>query len=260
MSELLFSTGIASIGSALVISFVIWLGRNWFTSKIVKGVEHRFDIKLEEFKSKLSAQTSRELSVHGAAVSAQMLGAEKRIEAIQKLWNSICKIRNRDYRPFALLSFLTEDEYIERITSGDPEYAIPDSKEEAFKYIKFTESLNLEELRPFITQKLWQLYFVYRAIAGRLIFLEGQCSNGRSECIWYRDEHIRHILAYALTAEQIKDTTTQTFKDPAKVIDAVEWQILSEMHKIANGEMFGHESAKLAVSLQDIMQTARLKS
>jgi hypothetical protein len=260
MRELLFSSGIATIGSALLIGFVVWFGRNWFASRIAKGVEYKFDVKLEEIKSGLHAQLSRELSVHGAAVSAQMLGAEKRIEAIQELWACICKIQNRKYKPFALLSFLTDDEYIERITSGDPEYATPDPEEEISLYIKFTESLSVEKLRPFIPQRLWQLYFVYRAFNGRLIFLEGECSKGRSECIWYEDQGICSILAYGLTTEQFKDATANTFKDPTTVNNAIEWQMLTEMHKIANGEVFGHESARLSLSLQDILKNAKLKN
>lgn len=255
MLEVLESTGITALLVASLFGGLGWVFRNWIFTKITGSVEHDFSKKLEEFKVDLTAQTSRELAAHGAGVSAQIIGAEKRIEAIDKLWQIVCKIRNRKYKPFSLLCYLTEDEYLERIASEENGPQLRNGDIETSHYFDLINELNPEALRPFITPRMWQLFFIYRAFNGRLIFLEEKCAEGESEYFWTRDNGVTQILGHVLTEEQFKKILDGPFKDPTRINDALEGAILADAHAVINGEEFGKESLRLSKSLQDISKS-----
>lgn len=237
MSQLLEFLGSVTV-STVILALVIFIGRNWLQAWLAKGVEHRLDKKLEEFKAELSDRTARELSAHSASISAQTIGANKRIEAVAAFWDAICTVKKEINPAFLLCSYLTEEEYLEKIQS--PDYILSDR--DGLQYVTRFDELKVPNLRPFISGKLWQLFFTYRAFLGRLKWLEAKCAEGDRSGLWHKDDGVRQILAYAITNNEFESALDTPIKDPTRIIDLIEFRMIEEMHKIVNGEEFGKES------------------
>ena len=247
------------LGNAAVISVIIglgvFIGRNWLQAWLIKDAQHNFDKKLEEFKIELSDKTARELAAHSAGISAQTIGAEKRIEAVESFWNAICNVKQEISPAFPMFSFLTEEEYLQQIQS--PEYVLSGADKDGMQYFRHFEELKVENLRPFISGKLWQLFFAYRAFLGRLKILEAKCAEGDAEGLWYNDNGVRQILSYAVTTDELEAALDTPFKSPVRVTELIEFRMIEEVHKIVNGEEFGKESFTHLQNLVDLSRNPK---
>ena len=241
-----------TVATSVFIAVGVFIFRSWLQAWLTKGVSHQFDKKLEEFKAELSDKTARELAAHSASISAQTIGANKRIEAVDSFWNAVCSVKQEISPAFPLTSYLTEEEYLERIQS--PDYVLTEIDRDDMQYIRRFEELKIENLRPFISGKLWQYFFSYRAFLSRLKSLEAKCADGDTDGLWYKDDGVRQILSNAITNNELETALDTPFKSPMHIINLVEFRMIEEMHKIVNGEEFGKESF---THLQKIVDASR---
>lgn len=256
MQNIIPTATAATLITSLLIGLALFVGRNALRTWSTKGVEHSFEKKLEAFKANISARTSRELAAHNAAASVQLLGAQKRLDAIDQLWRSVLRIKNRRHPPFAPLSFLLEDEYFESAADFRKDISY-DSELAAFH--KEYEEDGVEMLRPFLSPVLWQYYFIYRAFYGRLIYLDHKFLRGERDAFWARDNGIQQILTHAISKEAFAEVIKGPFQDPTQILNLLEYEILKEAWKLINGQAFGEESFKQAEYLSK-MQIVKSES
>ena len=255
--ELLSTTGQTVVLASGIISLLVFLGKPALRAWVLKGVEHAFDRKLEAFKSELSARTLRELAAHTAGASAQMIGAQKRIEAVEILWHSVLAIRNRAQMPFGSLAFLTEEEYLAKASEFlDP---LTDSVVASTDFIKDCEKSGTDALRPFLSPVLWRYYSVHRTFYARLIFLDARFLSGNRDAFWTRDKGVLQILKQAMQEEKFQHVLTAPFQDPTRILSILENEILEEIWKLVNGEAIGKESLEHVEALSRMASAAILE-
>lgn len=87
ISNLLLST----IGSAALVSAALWLTRNLLITRLTKAVSHEYDEKLAIINSDLSSKISEIESLRdgilGGVANRQRLLYERRLKAVEQLWN-----------------------------------------------------------------------------------------------------------------------------------------------------------------------------
>ena len=93
-----------SLGLVIVVPLAVLASRNWISAWITKGIQHEFDVKLEEvratqriseekFKSELREKeteigTLRNTVLSGSA-SRQTILDKRRFEAVEKIWTAV---------------------------------------------------------------------------------------------------------------------------------------------------------------------------
>jgi len=113
---------ILSIGLWLVVPAVIFLSKNWLLARITKGVQHEFDVKMEQlrtdlrkseehFKSELrdkeSEITALRTNLLSGSASRQALLDKRRFDAVERVWtavNDMAQLKNLS-ASMALLNF-----------------------------------------------------------------------------------------------------------------------------------------------------------
>lgn len=241
MIEIFKTAGISTTIVIPLTGFIFFLFRKWIITKITKSVEHSFSEKLEILKSELSAQSAQQLAMYSAGASAQAAGAERRIAAIEKIWAYVQQIREAA-NPFAELSYLTEEEYFTspRIKSDNSS-----DMEIMAKYSEDTQNAD-KQLRPFLTPRLWRLYYIYSIFCGRLVYLEAQVLNKDLVKVWFHDKATINLIKEALSQEEIDKALSGTFKSPEIIKDLLENKILAETHFLVNGRRFSEEASALS--------------
>lgn len=101
-------------------------------------------------------------------------------------------------------------------------------------------SYSLEMQRPFLSQRLWVLFFVYRAFLGRLSWrvVEGKAAGKLPP--WDRsddgkDDAVIQMLTTVLASEEIVRARPQVVGGPHLVIELLEQRILAEIEKAISG-------------------------
>ena len=102
---------IISVGfSGFLTAVFIFLSREWISARLKTSIQHEYDQKLEAHKAKLKAEgdisvielgarLEREASLHAFAhasfAEGQKAAIERKLDAIDKLWDRMLKIRSR---------------------------------------------------------------------------------------------------------------------------------------------------------------------
>jgi hypothetical protein len=82
--------------SAWAILVALFLGRNWIKAEVEKGVEYRFNKRLEKLRADLSAKENEIASLRDAVLSGraqrQALVEKRRIEAAELVWKGVISL------------------------------------------------------------------------------------------------------------------------------------------------------------------------
>lgn len=246
MEELLKTVGFSSAIVIVLIGFVIFVGKRFIISKVSKGVEHSFNQKLETLKADLMYKSSTQLAAHGAGISAQAHGAKRRIEALEKLWQSALRIASNT--PFGELSFLTSSEALEILNKNTD---ISDERVAGAAFLDDHDD-DIEQLRPFLSQEIWRLYSFLKSFTGRLAYLYAKWGNGNEEALWHKDKAILNMLKQVLSTDEIHNVIPEgPFKSPYGAQRLLLEKILSEANLVVSGERFGKEALMQSIKITD---------
>ncbi|MBW2634915.1 MAG: hypothetical protein JRE14_12475 [Deltaproteobacteria bacterium] len=240
---------IALLGGWTVIvgGLVVWIGK-----LVAEKVNLEWKKQQQKEMETLRAQLAKDRLVMETAIfsfsSGQKASQEKKIQATEKLWKHVLKIRSVCYPAIFFYSMLHPSEYrevsaiqkmramlsnfddgiVEQITS-DPEY--------------------LESGRPFFGEKLWLLFFIYRAFLGRisLILVEG-LKEGEIED-WRKDHGVHSLLKNILSDEQLKAVTVESPIAMQNAINLLEAMLLEEFSLIISGQKASKDTFEHAKKL-----------
>lgn len=246
-------TFLASIGGAgiVVVGLATWIGKIWENyislkiatqqAKELETLKNRYEVELEKLRGELERQRTILDNVSSGISAGYMATHPHIVEAIKSLWAYILEIGKLSATYFLIHDLLT-GEQIERLT---PEYA---AKQIHMSQDKLNEKVvelseKSEIVRPFVGEKLWSLYHVYRAfvlrICAKMHFTQNKSGNLYG---WNKDEHGRpdtsllDMLKIVLTEKEIKQITEIKTGAPSQVLNLLKSKILSEMNELVLGK------------------------
>ena len=194
---------LAGIAIITVVGIIVYLIRTWLAERIRQSIAHDFDRRLEEYKTELNQLTSKYNSLQSAAnaalIEGQRISAEYRIKAADEMWREILRLREETTNPLTMLDLLDPSEYHQIVTDGH-------IRSIALKADTETILANpgIEHIRPFVGERLFALFFSYRAIVGGIwVALEEDVKRGHVTP-WFHDTHIRQLLREVLTEDEMK--------------------------------------------------------
>ena len=246
--------GVTSVG-------VVWLFREWISVRLRKGIQYEYDKKLEAHKAQLKTESEKsilefqtdikqKLSLYEAARSSIMVGQkssiERKLDSIEKLWAELLRLKHQCPSILPLINVLTVEECRQKYSRQKyrelvSEYPI----EKIAEYIEDKEN-NVEKARPYIGEYMWSLFFAYRQIMGRILFLLYAGLEDENKAQWDKDKGIRQILNAVLTQNEIDEFDRKRLGKLALLQRKLEAKILTESQKLISGEELGSESLKQA--------------
>lgn len=244
----------SATAGGLVAGLLVFLTRTWLAERIKRSIEHEYAQKLETHKAQLRADCDvevervraeytrqRSLQAVGSSsmIAAQSAAHERRLDALQSLWDGVLRIGSVMPPLLVTADYLTDDEYhlvltnptlragIEGLTIAD----LIKSGEEA--------SCGIESVRPFVGEYLYSLYFAYRAVLGRItLSLIRGLEDGKIDH-WKRDPGVREILKTVFQADELRELDEMNVGSFLWLQRYFERRIVEDMERVFSGEAAG---------------------
>lgn len=114
---------------------------------------------------------------------------------------------------------------------------------EATKEKLQTISPDLEAIRPFVGEYLWNLLNCYRTIHLRMYFILQMLSDDPAEVIgWFTDKGTYGIVAAVLDEKELEYFDKLQFGKFTWLIDKLESKMLTELRNIVSGQHFAQDA------------------
>jgi hypothetical protein len=255
----IFYSVVASLAASGLLTFTL---REWISARIKSGIQHDYDRKLETYKAELKSEQelailniktslAREAAFHAAAHSSfaegQKAAIERKLNAVDRLWNCVLQIRGSLPAVLTLMDVMTVDDY--RRAKDDPKFRTLTTDLTAEK-LKGVAPPSVEEVRPCVGEYLWAVFSSYQSILIRILTLLLLARTDAEKIEWYKDSGTRHLIDAMLLPAELQAFDELRFGKFTWLQRWLEAQILAATQKVISGEAFGAESLEQARLIQ----------
>ena len=177
-----FGEVIVSLTSGAAASgLLMWLFKEWLSTRLKASIQHEYERKLETHKAQLKTEQelaildiktalAREAAFHAAAHASfsegQKASMERKLGAVDRLWACIPQFRARLPPVLLIIDVMTVDEY--RAAKDHPQFKGGDPVPDRIAALVPT---NIEEVRPYVGEYMWAVFFCYQTILIRVLVL-----------------------------------------------------------------------------------------
>ncbi len=229
--------GLSLLGSLAIIAILGLIGyllRTWFSERIRQSIRLDFSLGLEQYKDEISKITTQHHAMHSAAnaamIEGQRVSAEWRIKAADEMWREVLRLRNETSNPLTMLDIFMPDEYQLFVTDNRVRSSVLKIEDS-----QVLANPSIEQVRPFLGEKLFALLFMYRAIVGRICFLLERDVQRGHVTPWFEDDGIHQLLREVLTKEEMKRFEELTDHRVRWMRNLLEGKILDDLRRVTGG-------------------------
>jgi hypothetical protein len=254
------------ITSGVVSSLIIYLAKSWITERLKHAIAHEYAQKLEAHRAslksdydvqleRLRAENTKQLAIEASARSslsdAYRAAHERRLVAIERAWAIILKIRSVTPTAVSLLDIMHDEEY--KTVPNIPVWRsmITNSQDDRLEERLPRAYEGMDEIRPFVGDRIYTLLFVYQAIHGRIEFLLLQSLDKKHLDPWWDDTGIHQSLLLVLSENEIEELQYGQSNRLQRVQSILETKLLQEFQPIISGEASAQFSLKQAIGIQE---------
>jgi len=115
----------------------------------------------------------------------------------------------------------------------------------------------LEMQRPFLGERLWTLFFLYRAFSGRLAFRVVDGKQKGALPVWDADAGITDLLKTTLSSAEIETARSPKFGGPQYAINLFEQKIIGEADRWISGKSAAELSIEEGQHLAEALRLAQ---
>ena len=244
----------AVAASVFVSGLAMWVFREYISARVKSSIQHEYDLKLEAHKAEikkeqdfaiLNIQTvlAREAAFHAAAhasfAEGQKASMERKLNAVDRLWSCIPQFRESLPPVQRIIDHMTVDEY--KGAKDNPIFLplLDDLSPE--RLAKLTPKA-IEEVRPYVGEHLWTMFFCYQAIMIRIFVLLQFGQTDAEKLEWHKDTGTRHLIETVLVPGELAQFDQTQFGKLSWLQQRLEWKMLAATQKIISGETFGSDS------------------
>ncbi|SDR87094.1 hypothetical protein [Bradyrhizobium canariense] len=232
---------------SLAVPLGIFIGRHWMKARLEKGVQHRFDLKIEEMRADLreseerlkSALRDRESEIAilrnvvlAASSGRQALLDKRRFEAVECIWravNDMAQLKGLS----SMMAIMNVKEVAKEV--GDP-------RMQQLLSMIGAGTPNISDLpniarneRPFLPELTWAYFTAYSTILyGNLAVYKTLAAGVKDFEKYLKRDGSKEILKEALPHQSkwIDDSSPEAYH---YLLDELENNLLLELRKILNG-------------------------
>jgi hypothetical protein len=256
-----------SLGLIILASAALLASKNWIIARITRGVQHGFDIKLEEirttlrnneeqFRSGLRAKETEidalRNNVLSGSASRQTLLDKRRFEAVEKIWtavNDLAPLRNL----YQMMAHLYYDALAKQVRDPKIQQFLSTldttgSDQQNWKNVARDE-------RPFVPEITWAYFSAYTTLLTFNLVRYKTLKLGIEEPQkFFNTENVKNILKAALPHHaQFIDGE----QDPGAyyyLIEEIETMLLNELRRILDGKEASIASAEQGKEILNTIQ------
>jgi hypothetical protein len=215
---------------------------------------------VETVKHALSSErVFLESAIRGAQQGLDSI-QDRRMAAIEKLWNGVLSLRADFSRVLFFYQILLSSEYDAEYKAGQTLAASINDVNDQTTVAAIQSVDAVEQERPYLGETLWLKFFIYRAFLGRIAHLTIQGKRSGHFIDWTSDDGVRQIVSHVLSARTVQailDGPTASV-GIRRLSDELERSILEEISLILSGKRSAVESFENARELFD--QVAKLSA
>lgn len=232
---------LTGVGGASFIIYKLsdYLGKRW-AEKLNLKWKKEYDKELALFRDELNSKRELINTLILTNSSTYILSIPLRIDAFQKLWIEILRIKNLLSSRILLYDILMPEEFPNIFKDPKSESILPpETHHELIKMIALDNGI--EEIRPLIGEIIWNHYFIYRALIGRISLKF--CSMKEKRVMWnwnenepgVVDNHIVTLMEKVFSKEQIEIIMQFPIGAPKVILDLIEQKILHYINNEISG-------------------------
>lgn len=170
-----------------------------------------------------------------------------RIKAVDALWRELVRLEDYGGTARILADLFTVEELNAALQKGHKNVTgMFEECREKFGFGQgqptefFSDSPDLEAARPFVSDRLWSLFFVIRAIYGRLGILAAKSVDQKQYLDWRHDELLNELLGQVLAEDLIARSKKLKHSAFQQVIcPNLEVAFLAEARQVLMGNVSG---------------------
>jgi hypothetical protein len=223
------------------------------SNRLISGWRHEEKVQLEGLKSSIANDRLVLESAIKSFESGQNLYQEKRLVAVEVLWEGVLRLRDRFSSPVFFFTVLAPNEYNDALKRGGAMSDVIEQISDSLSTDAVKEVEAVEKARPHLGETLWSQFFIYRAFLGRLHFLIVKAKkNTRFDGDWRDDRGIQQLLRAVLTADEVDGLLKRQagFLLIQTVVSSLESVMLKEISLITSGNRSSFESFENAAQLR----------
>ena len=177
----------------------------------------------------------------------------KRISAVDTLWRTIVMMGDHYSEVLSLLNICTPQELNDAL-GGKRHQGIMGMFETGYKKSPlcepgpFARDPDIPATRPFVSERLWSLFFVVRAVYGRLAVLMGMSYEKKQYVDWTTDNPMNALISRVLTPEVIAQGKNRLGGFSQVICGNLETAFLEEARRVLDGNLTGGQ-------IQDLPET-----
>lgn len=252
---------IMKIGSGVLISLVMnggvlfglssWLGKVW-ANRILEKEKAKFATELSKLQSQISIDHLSLQTALNVFSSGNNIIHEKKINAIQNLWEGFLLVRSNVPGFIPILDAAsTDDEYDKILKTNFAQNELQKLTVESLLNNIINPTAHLEKTRLLVGEYLWSLFYSYRAIIGRFYILFNQVRSPKIP--WYKD-----VVSLDMIQKFFNEKNPEDFEKFQQKIGGhyifltttFERLFLEESRKIMSGEAASHQSLHQSYELR----------
>lgn len=223
-------------------------------TEAVEKVRAAHSSELERLRAELQARTQLLTSSLSIGAAGYLAAQERRLESIDQLWQAVLQVREGISSVLTFYDILVPEEYDRAATHTDLRHILP--KNDFDFMAQFPSADLLEVHRPYLGERLWVYFWVYRAFCGRLGLRLGQGRERGRIPKWNiedRGSYTTDLLRYVLDQREVQWLESLTIGGPRRAAELIEQKMLVEIDRRISGstaaEVSIEEGKRLAEAL-----------
>jgi len=254
---------VSAASGAAASGLLMWLFKEWLSTRLKASIQHEYDRKLETYKAQLKTEQdlavldiktalAREAAFHAAAhasfAEGQKASMERKLSAVDKLWNCVPQFRASLPPVLMVMDVMTVDEY--KGAKDHPQFRALAGDVSPEKIATLAPK-SIEEVRPFVGEYMWAVFYCYQTILIRILVLLQLGRTDAEKIEWYKDAGTRQVIAAVLARAEMEEFDNADFAKITWLQRRLESKLLAAARKIISGENFGAEALDQAKLIQE---------
>jgi len=224
------------VGSGIITAIILLFFRSSLNFSLLKFGK-KIDKEIEQLKGEMKQRDTILNNSIASLISVNKLAQEKKVSAIEELWGTILDFRNF-FGPCVLFyDILTPKEYLSASQKGNFSFLF--RKEFHTMLNQKLVTSKIEEHRPFLGEKIWNLFTALRTFEGRIslsLILNHNKGELNESADWRKDRYTMTLLENTLSDSEIKRVKSMSDSATSTVINLIELKILNEVSQILSGK------------------------
>lgn len=251
-------------GLAVILTAVIFFISSYFQKRLEKAVDYKYDSKLETVKGSIEKSNSTLNSAIQHYFSASQKTLDKKIYAYEELWSSLIKIKF--YLPPGInliYQILTDDELNDKNAFRDLQQkgtlgSLLSTYNHDEEMKKYSSDDPLMKVQPYISDKTYKLFFVYRALNGRVTHQFLWDFHSHKIYNWKNDKSLKDLLKIVLSQKELDYIYSIRVSAYPNLLDLLEYKMIQDFRKNLNIKDSTNDSIEYIKDIEKIIETRRV--